>query len=414
MAPFQTLDDLGSGGRVLVRVDLNSPIEEGAAVDNQRFASHAETVRELATDHAIILLAHQGRPGRDDFTSLESHSEVLSTYLDRQVEFVPDIGADWAIDSIRDTEVGDVLLLENTRMATSELPESPPVEHATSDLVQTLAPLVDAYVNDAFSVAHRAHASTVGFPFELPSYAGRVMEREYAYNTGIAERARSNDGQVTMVLGGNKSEDVIRVIDVLGDVVDTILLGGLPGELFLRAEGYPLGYDVGGQELLDDQWDSMAQTIHTVLDERDDQLVLPSDLAYERPDGTRAEVDVEAIPEKTDPYLDIGLDTIQRFEGVLRDSAAIFVKGGLGVFEDERFADGTVSVLQTIAETDCVSVVGGGDTTRTITRNGLDEEAFDHRSIAGGAYLEALTGEGLIAAQVLASNAKPQKTDLRS
>ncbi|MFC7098062.1 phosphoglycerate kinase [Halobaculum marinum] len=403
MSSFRTLDDLPAEQRVLVRLDLNSPVEDGVVQDNRRFSRHAETVAELAeSGHRVALMAHQGRPGRDTFVSLEQHADILAEHAGVDVDFVADTFGDDALAAVRDLDAGDVLLLENTRMTDDELPEKAPEEHAASDFVQTLAPEFDAYVNDAYSAAHRKHASLVGFPLKLPSYAGRVMETEYEANTAIAER--EFDGDVTMVVGGTKATDVIGVMEALDEKVDQFLLGGVAGELFLRAAGYPVGEDVD-TELFDEQWSANEETIRSVLEERRDQVTLASDLAYEDADGERGEVAVEDIVEKTQSFLDVGSDTVADYEPVIRDSEAVFVKGALGVFEDERFSVGTVGVLEAIADTDCFSVVGGGDTSRAITMYGMSEDDFSHVSIAGGAYIRALTGEPLPAVELLVQSA---------
>ncbi|MCU4718849.1 phosphoglycerate kinase [Halapricum hydrolyticum] len=400
MPEYNTLDDLEPGQRVLVRVDLNSPVEDGVVQDNNRFDRYSETVAALAeADHKVVLMAHQGRPGRDDFVSLDQHAEILEEYVGKPIKFVDDIYGDDAIDAIEALEAGEILLLENTRMADDELPEKPAEEHAESDFVQTLAPLFDAFVNDAYSAAHRAHASTVGFAVELPTYAGLVMDKEYQYNTSVAEK--EFDGQVTMLCGGNKSEDVISVVNNLEEKVDTFLVGGLPGELFLRAEGEPVGMDVGDMDLLDDQWEETKGTLEDLVENRRDEFELPVDFAYEDDDGERAEIALEDIEEKDTGYLDIGHETIEAYEPIIRESEAVFVKGAVGVFEDERFADGTVELIKAIGETDCFSVVGGGDTARTLSLYGLDEDDYDHVSIAGGAYLNALTGQELVVVDVL-------------
>jgi phosphoglycerate kinase len=398
---FKTLDDLDPGQRVLVRLDLNSPVEDGTVQDNRRFERHAETVRELIdADHRVVLMAHQGRPGRDSFVSLRQHAEILAAHVGQPVRFVPDIFGEDALAAVDDLEPGEVLLLENVRMADGELPERPPEEHAESDFVRTLAPEFDAYVNDAYSVAHRSHASVVGFPLVLPAYAGRVMETEYEANTAIARR--EFEGQVTMVVGGTKATDVIKVMNALDDKVDTFLLGGIAGELFLRGAGYEVGYDVDDADLFDEQWEETRETIQALLERRGDQIKLAVDLAYEDEAGERAEVAVADIEEKDHSFLDVGHDTVETFAPVIHESEAVFVKGALGLFENERFKDGTVGVLEAIAETDCFSVVGGGDTSRAIELYGLDEADFSHVTIAGGAYIMALTGEELPAAKALA------------
>ncbi len=406
MATFHTLDDLPADSRVLVRLDLNSPIEDGDPQDNRRFERHARTVRELAeAGHRVVCLAHQGRPGRDDFTSLVGHAGILAEHVGRDVGFVADTFGDEAVSAIESVSPGGILLLENTRMCDDELPEASPEEKAETAFVRTLAPYFDAYVNDAYSAAHRKHASLVGFPLALPAYAGRVMESEYEANTAIAHK--TFDGPVTMVVGGTKATDVIGVMDALGDTVDRFLLGGVAGELFLRAAGHPVGHDLEGMDLFDDQWNANHEVVESILEERGDAIRLASDLAYEAADGGRAEHTIAEIDEKTDAYLDVGSETVEEYDPLIRGSAAVFVKGALGVFEDERFSVGTVGVLEAIAETDCFSVVGGGDTSRAIEMYGMDEAAFSHVSIAGGAYIRALTGEPLPAVQLLETAAEP-------
>jgi len=398
-AGFDTLDDLDPGQRVLVRLDLNSPIEDGEPRDNRRFERHAETVRELAAaGHRVVLLAHQGRPGRDDFVSLAGHADILASHIDREVAFVDDTCGSKALDAIDALGPGEVLLLENTRMCDDELPEADPEEKAETEFVRALAPHFDAYVNDAYSAAHRSHASLVGFPLVLSAYAGRVMETEYEANTAIA--SKEFDGRVTMVVGGTKATDVIDVMSNLGEKVDDFLLGGIAGELFLRADGRPVGFDLDPEaDLYDSQWEANHDLVEEMLDERRDQITLATDLAYD--DGERAEVDVADIDEKDVSYLDVGTDTAEAYADVVRDSEAVFVKGALGVFEEEPFSVGTVTVLEAIAETDCFSVVGGGDTSRAIEMYGLDEDDFDHVSIAGGAYIRALTGQPLAGVEAL-------------
>ncbi|MFC4987969.1 phosphoglycerate kinase [Saliphagus infecundisoli] len=396
MPSFGTVEDLPPEQRLLVRLDLNAPVEEGVVKDNRRFSRHAETVERLLDDgHALALLAHQGRPGRDTFVSLGQHAEILADHLDREVEFVADTFGEEALEAIDDLAGGEVLLLENVRMCDEELPEKTPEEHAESEFVRTLAPEFDAYVNDAYSAAHRAHASIVGFPLVMDAYAGPVMETEYTANSAIREREFD---RVTMVLGGTKAEDLIPVIERL-EGVDRFCLGGIVGELFLRAAGHDVGYDVES-DLFDDQWDENREEIKETLETHGDRLVLASDLAYEDDAGERAEVAVDGV-EKETSFLDVGSDTVATYADHVSESDAVFVKGALGVFEDERFSDGTVGVLRAIADTDCFSVVGGGDTSRAIPMYDLPEDAFSHVSIAGGAYVAALTGEELVAIEVL-------------
>jgi len=402
MTTFRPIDDLEPGQRLLVRIDVNAAVEDGTVQDSRCFARHAETIRELlADDHAIAVLAHQGRPGEDTFVSLEEHAEIFADHLDHPVAFVSDTCGEEALSAIDDLEPGDVLLLENVRMCDGELPEEEPETKAETDLVRTLAPEFDAYVGDAYSTAHRSHASIVGFPHVMDAYAGRVMEQEYTAITAV--RNRAFDGPVTMVLGGTKAEDTIPIVEQLDDTVDRFCLGGVVGELFLRADGHTVGYDVADTSLFDHQWDDYRDDLKRILEAYRDRLRLPTDLACEDDDGERAEVAVEGTTKER-PFLDVGAETAERYADVVADSAAVFIKGSLGVFEDERFADGTVMVLSATAEADCFSVVGGGDTARAVELYDFDENDFSRITIAGGAYVRALTGDPLVGVDVLKSH----------
>jgi len=235
----------------------------------------------------------------------------------------------------------------------------------------------------------------------MDAYAGRVMEQEYTAITAV--RNRAFDGPVTMVLGGTKAEDTIPIVEQLDDTVDRFCLGGVVGELFLRADGHTVGYDVADTSLFDHQWDDYRDDLKRILEAYRDRLRLPTDLACEDDDGERAEVAVEGTTKER-PFLDVGAETAERYADVVADSAAVFIKGSLGVFEDERFADGTVMVLSATAEADCFSVVGGGDTARAVELYDFDENDFSRITIAGGAYVRALTGDPLVGVDVLKSH----------
>nr|P50315.1 RecName: Full=Phosphoglycerate kinase [Haloarcula vallismortis]AAB03731.1 phosphoglycerate kinase [Haloarcula vallismortis] len=399
MMTFQTLDDLDDGQRVLVRLDLNSPVEDGTVQDNRRFDRHAETVKELADrGFEVAVLAHQGRPGRDDFVSLDQHADILADHIDRDVDFVDETYGPQAIHDIADLDSGDVLVLENTRMCDDELPEEDPEVKAQTEFVKTLAGEFDAYINDAYSAAHRSHASLVGFPLVMDAYAGRVMETEYEANTAIAEK--EFDGQVTMVVGGTKATDVIDVMTHLDEKVDDFLLGGIAGTV-PAAAGHPVGYDIDDANLYDEQWEANSEKIESMLEDHRDQITLAVDLAYEDENDDRAEQAVDDIDEKRLSYLDVGSETLMEYSPIIRESEAVFGEGRAGMFEDERFSVGTAGVLEAIADTDCFSVVGGGDTSRAIEMYGMEEDEFGHVSIAGGAYIRALTRAQLVGVEVL-------------
>ena len=406
-APFLTIDDIPEPVTVLVRADINSPVEEGVVKDNRRFRRHAETLHDLAAaNHRVVLLAHQGRPGRPDHVSLEQHADIIDSHIDFPVSFCPDLIGTSVTESINALEHGSVLVLENVRMHEDELADRSPEEHAKSTFVSFLSEHADAYIGDAYSTAHRCHATIVGLPIAMESvYAGRVMEREFIANSSI--QSRTFDGEVTMALGGTKADDLFRVIQGVTDKVDHFLLGGVIGELCLRALDYDLGYDVEGEILYDNLWEQHEKTIRNLVAETEDRLILPVDMAAANDSGDRVEVSVDGI-SKDQSYLDVGSETVALFSEYIAQSEAVFVKGALGVFEDDRFAAGTVGLLEAIAASDGFSVVGGGDTSRAVDLYGLNPDDFDHISIAGGAYVRALAGESLPGVSVLRKHASPE------
>ena len=404
MVPFETVEAIAPDSTVLVRIDLNAPVDDsGSVVATRRFDRHAASVDALAAGgHRVVCLAHQGRPGGEAFLSLAQHAALLDAQTDAPVGFVDAVTEPRALAAIDALAAGEALRLENVRRHPDELPEAAPAAKAETDLVETLAASVDWYVDDAYSVAHRSHASIVGFPLRLPACGGPVMAAEYAANTAIADR--SFDGPVVMVLGGTKATDVIGVMRALADRVDRFCLGGVAAELFLRAAGVPVGIDTDGGDRFRTQWAQTADEIAAVRATLDAEVLLPTDLAYADAAGDRAEVAVDAIAEKTTSYLDIGTATAERYAAACAPAAAVFVKGALGVFEDPRFATGTVTVLEAIADSEAYSVVGGGDTSRAVPLYDLDPAAFDHLSIAGGAYLTALSGASLVGVDVLTTS----------
>lgn len=398
MTQLPTIDDMPDVQTVLARIDINAPVEDGTVQDHKRFERHAITVQQLLDrDHAVALLAHQGRPGRDTYVSLEQHAAILADHLDRDVQFVDDVHGQDAVQAVKQLEPGDVVLLENTRFSDHELQELPPEQHAENGFIRQLADTADCYVNDAYSAAHRSHASLVGFPAAMDAYAGPVMLEEYVNNTRIRDGL---DGKTTMLLGGKKTTDVLHVMDRLMGDVDQFLVAGLIGELFLRAEGHDVGYDIDNSRFMHEQWIEHRDTLKRLLDEHRGNIHLPLDLAYHDADRDRTEVNVRQAA-KSKPYWDIGRETVDKFSRIIQDSDAVFVKGAPGVFEDEQFAYGTKTLLADIGRQDCFSVIGGGDTSRCIDMYDLDETAYDHVSIAGGAYIRALTGETLPAVDTL-------------
>ncbi|MDY6777388.1 MAG: phosphoglycerate kinase [Candidatus Nanohaloarchaea archaeon] len=392
---MQTLNDLDRQGTALVRLDLNSPVIDGEVQDNKRFERHARTVEQLLDrGHPVAILAHQGRPGRDDFTTTRQHADILEQRLGQDVAYEDTIHASRARKHIQELRDGEVLMLENVRFLSEELRNEDPETHADSLLVKRLSREADFYVNDAFSAAHRSHASLVGFQPRMDSYAGQVMEEELTYIDQIRSRI---DGRTVMLAGGAKPSDVLAVMEQFArdDVVDDFLLGGVVAKLFLREQGIETGDD----RLVDSTFQDNRKKVRNLLDGYSDRIHLPIDMAAQE-SGERHETQTGELDSDT-TYMDIGSQTIQQYRDRLQDADSILVKGGPGAFEDEPFQQGTEELLQAVAETDAFSVVGGGDTTNALDMLGIDTDRFDHVSIAGGAYIKRLLGNDLAAVQAL-------------
>ncbi|MDX1745740.1 MAG: phosphoglycerate kinase [Halobacteriales archaeon] len=395
--PIRSLDDLEAGGRTLgVRVDINSPIEGGRLADDARLRAHVDTLAEL-TDRGgrVALLAHQGRPGEDDFASLESHAERLDQLLDAPVSYEDGTFCAGARAAVETLEDGDLVVLENTRYYSEEVLELSPVRASRTPIVSRLAPVFDAYVNDAFAAAHRSQPTLIGFPKAVPSYAGRVMERELEVLGGLDETDRPR----VFFLGGAKVDDSISVArSVLErDLADEVLTAGLVGNVLLAADGVDLGGASRSAIADRDLRDAVDRAVG-LLGRWGDRIHLPSDLAVDRR-GERREMDIEDLPAGSDePALDVGGGTIQTYSNMLEDASTVVLNGPAGVYERPSFAIGSELLYRAATEAG-FSVVGGGDTAAAIRRFGIT--GFDHVSTGGGAMLRMLTGEPLPAVEVL-------------
>ena len=391
----RTLDSLDAADAAVgVRVDINSPLTEAATLaDDARLRAHIETLTELAAaDARTVVLAHQGRPGGDECGTLEPHAERLDELLDAPVEYCDSTFTTDARSRVRTLEAGRILVLENTRFYSEEYMEWEPSEAADTHLVANLAPVLDAYVNDAFAAAHRSQPSLVGFPQRLPSYAGRVMETELDVLGGIDESPEPR----VYVLGGAKvadSIDVARSVLERG-LADAVLTAGIVGNAFLLADGVTLG--AASAEIVNDRSPEAVKQAGELLDEFGHRLYLPRDVAVER-DGERVEIDTESLPA-TEPAMDIGARTVSAYADILEDAGTVILNGPAGVFEDDLFSFGTRELYEAAIRADH-SIVGGGDTAAALRSLGLD--GFTHVSTGGGAALRMLTGGTLPAVEVL-------------
>jgi len=392
---FLTMDDVDFKGKTtLVRVDFNSPIDPDTKkiLDDTRIRAHAQaTIKELSEKGAkIVILAHQGRPGDPDFIPMKQHAEMLGEILGKPVEYVDDLIGNKAQEAIKKLKSGEVLVLENVRTFPDEQKKGTPADHAKTDLVKKLAPLANVFVNDAFSAAHRAHISIVGFTAVLPSVAGRIMERELKALSRVLEKPEK---PCVFILGGAKADDSLKISKyVLSNrIADYVLTGGITGHLFLAAKGYDLGKP--NTELLEKQQVlNLVPGIRELMDTYPDGVKVPIDLAIEV-NGKRKEISVDDLPTEN-PIFDIGAKTIREYGRTIRRAKSIVVSGPVGVYEKAEFLKGTKEIFNAIAASRAFSLVGGGHTVAAVEELGLYEK-MGYVSTAGGALIEFLMGEKL-------------------
>lgn len=395
MVRFLTLDDVDVKDKVaLVRVDFNSPVdpETKKVLDDTRIRAHGETtIKELSEKGAkVVVLAHQGRKGDPDFISLQQHAEILSKVIGKPVKFVDDVFGEKAKKAIKELKSGEILVLENVRYFAGETKEGTPEDHAKSELVQALAPLVDIFVNDAFAAAHRAHASIVGFTKVLPSVAGRIMERELKSLSRVLENPEK---PCVYVLGGAKADDSLEISKYVleNGIADCVLTGGVVGHVFLVAKGYDLG-EPNMKFLEEKKLLGLVPGIKELMQKYPDKIKVPVDVAVEV-EKKRKEISVKDLPTKY-PIYDIGAKTVEEYAKIIRNAKSIVVSGPMGVFENSEFVYGTKKIFEEIANSKAFSLAGGGHTIAALQELGLSNK-ISYVSTAGGALIEFLMGKKL-------------------
>jgi phosphoglycerate kinase len=374
----KSLDDLDvDGKRVLVRVDFNVPLEGGRITDDTRIRAALPTLERLRERGARLLLtSHLGRPkGRDESLSLAPVAARLGELLKTEVQLAPDL------DDVPD---GDVVMLENIRFEPGETKNDP-------ELARRLAALADAYVNDAFGSAHRAHASTEGVAHLLPSAAGLLLEREVRTLTGILEDPAR---PLVAIVGGAKVTDKIGVLEAFLERADAILIGGAMAFPFLSVQGHSIGDSLCADEDLEPARELLARG--------SSKLRLPVDLvlgeAFEAGTERRA-LDGVDVPDGW-MGLDVGPRTAAAYGEEIAGAGTVFWNGPMGAFELEPFAAGTRAVAEAVAATDATTVVGGGDSAAALVQFGLADRVT-HLSTGGGASLELIEGKTLPGVEVL-------------
>lgn len=382
MSRFLTIDDLDvAGKRVLLRSDLNVPLSDGAVSDDFRIRASLPAVSRLKEKGAtVVVCSHLGRPkGVDPALRMDPVAARMSELGGFPVRKVDVVVGPEAETAVAEAEPGDVVMLENTRFEPGETKNAP-------ELADALARLADVFVLDAFGSAHRAHASTVGVAERLRSAAGPLLVEEVA---ALEKLLHDPDRPFVVILGGAKVSDKLGVIKSLLPKVDMMLIGGGMCFTLLASEGYRIGDSLFEEDRVDEVRDVLAS-------EYGDRIALPDDVVVGdrfAPDAERRVVDREDIPDGW-VGLDIGPKTIREFAGVIGGAANVFWNGPMGVFEWERFREGTEQVARAIAAHDGFTVVGGGDSVAAMRLFGLEDQV-SHLSTGGGAGLEMLEGKTL-------------------
>ncbi len=376
----KTIRDINvNGKKVLVRVDFNVPLKDGAVGDDTRIRGALPTIQYLL-EHgaAVILCSHLGRPkGKvDPQFSLKPVADYLQTLVQNKVYFASDCIGPVAEKAAAALKSGEILLLENTRFYAEE-------EKNDLGFAKKLADLADIYVNDAFGTAHRAHASTEGVTHFKPGVAGFLLEKEIKYLSSAVEDPKR---PFVAILGGAKISDKIGVIKNLLQKADTVLIGGGMANTFFKAQGFDMGDSLVQDEAL--------ETAKEILGSASNKLVLPVDMVIANAFEDTAEkktVDVGNVPAGW-RVLDIGPKTVAKYADFIKNAGTVVWNGPMGVFEMPSFAVGTYDVAKAVAESKAISIIGGGDSVAAIQQSGLANKVT-HISTGGGASLEMLEGK---------------------
>lgn len=376
--------------RVLVRVDFNVPMKNGVITDDRRIREALPTIQYLIEKQAkVILMSHLGRPkGVQEDLRLDPIAKRLSELLGRPVKKLNDCIGEDIEKEVENMKAGDVILLENLRFHKEEEANDP-------EFAKKLAKLGDIYVSDAFGTVHRAHASTAGVAQYLPAYAGLLVKKEIEIMGNALEKP---ERPFICILGGAKVSDKIGVIENLLNKVDVLIIGGGMMFTFWKAQGFDVG-----KSILEEDKIVIAKKFIKTAEEKGVKLLIPDDAIVVKEISETAEIKIKNKGEFEidDIGVDIGPKSIDKFVKEISQGKTIIWNGPMGIFEIDKFADGTKEIAKAIAHNkNCISIIGGGDTASAVSKFGL-EEKFTHISTGGGASLEFLEGKILPGIAVL-------------
>ncbi len=401
MVNMKRIDDFDySSKRVLLRVDINSPIDPNTKliVNDNRIQKSLPTIRKLLDKGAMLaIIAHQGDAlDYQNLIPLEEHAKKLSTYLGTEIAYLDDVSGPAAQETIKALQPGEAVLLGNLRYLSEEIStfensvKLKPDEMLDTYLVRGLAPIIDYYVNDAFAAAHRNAPSMVAFQEIKPTAAGDLLFDEVS---ALAKVMAAPEHPSVFVLGGAKISDAFGMMKqvLASGTADKILTCGITGEIMLLAKGYRLG-ETKERFLNDRGLDVFIADAETYLREFGDRIEYPLDLAY-AVDGARHEVTIDDLPVEQ-MFMDIGAKTIARYEQAISEAKTLFVNGPAGVYEDAAFEEGTKAIWNAIAGAAGYSVIGGGDTV-TAAAKFVNLDEIDYVCTAGGAMVRYLSGKKL-------------------
>jgi phosphoglycerate kinase len=403
---FLTLDSFDMTEKtVFLRLDVNSPINPitGEITGSTRFLAHLETLRDLSQSK-VVILAHQSRPGKEDFTSLRSHAMYLQRLLGRKVKFIDALFGESVTKAVSELRKGEILMLENTRFYSEEIDiDGDDIEAMEkSHIVRGLLPLMNYFVNDAFPAIHRPQTTLVGFHRLIPNIAGRLIEKEIV----ALDRFMKDDSRPKLaILAGSKINESISVAKNFLDkgISDRVITGGVVGNAFLWAGGIDIGKK--NRDFIvrsNKNWEELINTCKELLRKYDGNILVPQDCVL-NPSKRR----VSVSPKMPDDELmaDIGVDTIVNYIDEIRRAKSIFLNGPMGMYEMPEYSAGTKEIMTAISMNPGMKIAGGGHTLNALEKLDLMDK-FDHASTGGGALISYLSGDPMPVLEALKESKK--------